>query len=83
MRVRVLLFATLKDLVGAREIDWSGEPGATLGDLLRDLEDRHPKFADYRRTILLAVNHEFAEPGTRLADGDEIALMPPVSGGRP
>lgn len=83
MRVRVLLFAALKDLVGSGEIEWSGRDGATLGDLLEDLEARHPRLADHRRTLLLAVNHEFADPGARLRDGDEVALMPPVSGGLP
>ena len=83
MRVRVLLFASLKDLLGAHELTWSGPSGSTLGDLLRDLEGRHPKLVDHRGTVLLAVNQEFAEPGARLRDGDEVALMPPVSGGAP
>lgn len=81
MRVRVLLFATLKDLVGAPEITWSGRPGSTLADLLADLEVRYPALAHHRRTTLLAMNHEFADPTTPLSEGDEVALMPPVSGG--
>jgi molybdopterin synthase catalytic subunit len=81
MRVRVLLFATLKEAVGASEVAWSGPAGSTLRDLVSDLGSRHPALAAHGRTVLLAVNHEFADPGTRLRDGDEVALMPPVSGG--
>src|SRR3989442_15878136 len=55
--------------------------GGVWGPLLVELVVKHPRLKGYEETMILAVNHEFAEPSARLRDGDEIALMPPVSGG--
>jgi molybdopterin synthase catalytic subunit len=55
--------------------------GATLGDLVDRILDAHPTLRRHRDSMLLAVNEEFAEPAVPLEEGDEVALMPPVSGG--
>jgi len=81
MRVRVKFFAAYRDIVGESVVTWSGSAGATLGDLLNDLLQRHPSLESHRETMLLAVNQEFAKPSARLRDGDVVAIMPPVSGG--
>ncbi|MEK6986901.1 MAG: MoaD/ThiS family protein [Candidatus Thermoplasmatota archaeon] len=52
-----------------------------MGDFLDALFQKYPRLAGHRETMLLAVNHSFAPPDEVLHDGDEIALMPPVSGG--
>jgi len=81
VRVRIRLFATYREIVGRGDAHWAGTEGATLGDLLADLLARYPGLAGHRGSMLLAVNHEFADPSTVLRDGDEIAILPPVSGG--
>lgn len=81
MRVRVRLFAMYREAAGVGELAWPVFEGATLRDLLDTLTTRYPRLAAHRDTMLLAVNHEFAEPSAALRDGDEVALLPPVSGG--
>ncbi len=81
MRVRILLFASYREIVGGEEIPWIADEGATLGDLVAELIDKYPRLEPHRKAMLLAVNEEFAEASARLKEGDEVALMPPVSGG--
>jgi molybdopterin synthase catalytic subunit len=81
MQVTVRLFATYREIVGSKELEVRLSDGATLRALLDALYTDHPRLKGYEETMLLAVNHEFAEPAARLREGDEVALMPPVSGG--
>lgn len=81
MHLRVCLFATYRDIVGAKDVAWSAEPGTTVAQFLDAFLRRHPRLAPHRETMMVAVNQAFAEPGTVLQDGDEVALLPPVSGG--
>jgi MoaE-MoaD fusion protein len=81
MRVRVLLFAALREGVGEKSLDLELRDSATLADLLARLEADHAALARYRGRMLVAVNQERAPLATPLSDGDEIALLPPVSGG--
>lgn len=81
MRVRVLFFGVLKDLVGCAEDTMEVQPGTTLEDVFEHYSQRFETVRGKRSSILFARNQEFAAPGTSLADGDEIAFLPPVSGG--
>jgi molybdopterin synthase catalytic subunit len=81
MQVRLLFFATLKDIVGAREMRVELPPGATVSDVLTHLEKRYPRVKDYRPVVLTAVNEEYVEQSAPVQDGDEVAIFPPVSGG--
>jgi len=81
MQVTVKLFATYREIVGAKEIRVRLSEGATLRSLLDSIYAKHPRLKGFEETMLLAVNHEFAEPAAHLREGDEVALMPPVSGG--
>lgn len=81
MRLRVLFFGMLKDLVGrpADEIDLPD--GTDLGAVFERYASRHPRLRELAPSIVAARNQEFAERDTLLADGDEVAFLPPVSGG--
>lgn len=81
MEVEVRFFATLRDTVGAKEMRVEVPEGATVGTLLDRLASKFPGFDAHRRTLLTAVNLEFEGPEHGLRAGDEVALMPPVSGG--
>src|SRR5438093_499964 len=72
------LFAALRERMGARA-ERSVEPGTTVGALWRALVAERPELA--RILVRFAVNEVYVEPGLRLADGDEVAFFPPVSGG--
>ena len=81
MRVTVRLFARLRDIAGASELARELAPGATIGDLWRQLADEFPELAQYGRSISSAVNTDYARMDRSVADGDEVAFLPPVSGG--
>jgi molybdopterin synthase catalytic subunit len=81
MRVRVLLFAALREAVGEKTLELELREGASLGDLLAQLESQHAVVARYRGKLFVSLNEERAQPRAKLADGDEVALLPPVSGG--
>ncbi|SRR6266404_4027392 len=77
MRVKVLFFGPLREMAGVSEETIDCMPGETLGALF----ERYPKVAGWRTSIVLARNREFAPLSTALAEGDEVAFLPPVSGG--
>ena len=81
MRVTVRLFARLRDIAGAAEMARDVPPGATIGDLWRQLAEEFPELAHYERSISSAVNADYAKMTQVVGDGDEVAFLPPVSGG--
>lgn len=77
--VRVRLFAALREFAGASEVEASG---ATVGDLVTALSERYgERFAKVARAGSVVVDGERVPGDRALADGDEVALLPPVSGG--
>jgi molybdopterin synthase catalytic subunit len=81
VRVRIRLFAIQRELVGARELVIELPAGASIEDAWAALVDRHPVLGPGRASVRFARNGEYADPGARLGDGDELACIPPVSGG--
>src|SRR5580658_7008846 len=81
VRVKVLFFGMLKDVVGRAEDQLDLDNGATLGGVFDHYCRRFPRMREMAGSILLARNQEFAGPATELADRDEVAFLPPVSGG--
>ena len=81
MRVHVKLFARLRDIAGAAELTRELEPGATIAVLWRQLAADFPELARYERSISSARNADYARMDDPIGDGDEVAFLPPVSGG--
>ena len=81
MRVTVRLFARLRDIAGAAELSRDLASGATIGDVWRQLANEFPELASYERSISTAINADYAKMDRVVDDGDEIAFLPPVSGG--
>lgn len=81
MRVSVLFFGVAHDLTGFEQEQLEVAPGESLGTLLRRYETRFPRLREMAGSLLAAVNQEVADPSRVLRDGDEVAFMPPVSGG--
>lgn len=81
VRVQVLFFGPLRDIVGSAEDHIEIPPGATLGDVFERYAASHPRLAELRGNIVLARNQEFTRSSAPVAEGDEIAFLPPVSGG--
>lgn len=83
MRVRVLFFGILKDLAG-KSSDWLDLPeGGSVRDVLATYESQIPRLRESLASLALAVNQQYSGPDTKLKPGDEVALLPPVSGGAP
>lgn len=79
--IRVLFFGQLKDVTGAAERVLEAPEGATAASVFERLTEEHPRLAALRASILIAVNEEFAKGERVLREGDEVAFLPPVSGG--
>ena len=82
MRVRVLLFGQLKDIVGRQEESLDLESGARLSAVMSHYSGRYPKFQGLNNSIACSINQEYAQGSAILKEGDEVGLLPPVSGGK-
>jgi MoaE-MoaD fusion protein len=82
MRVHVLFFGQLKEITGVTEEDAELSEGARVEDLFERYGRRFPKLAEFRPSIAASVNQEYAGWRAPLSTGDEVAFLPPVSGGQ-
>jgi len=82
MRVRVLFFGQLKDITGVSQEEAELSEGARVEDLFSRYGSRFPRLAEFRASIAASVNQEYVTFGASLASGDEVAFLPPVSGGQ-
>ncbi|HEY8516988.1 MAG TPA: MoaD/ThiS family protein [Candidatus Binatia bacterium] len=80
MTIKIKVFASLRERLGRSELVREVAEGATAGDVLATLRSEYPALTGTGR-LAIAVNAEYVDPGHALADGDELALIPPVSGG--
>ncbi len=81
MKVTVRFFATYRDAAGKPQIEMEMDDGASLGDLLERLYDTYPTLKKWSESIICSVNRKYADDDKVLEPGDEVALLPPVSGG--
>jgi MoaE-MoaD fusion protein len=81
MRVRVRLFAQLHEVVGEREVTLDLADGATVAELRTQLASRYPALGPHLANAVCAVDEEYVAPDRPLREGDDVALIPPVSGG--
>ena len=81
MRVTVRLFARLRDIAGAAEMPREVSTGATIATVWRELAGEFPELSAYERSMSSALNADYARMDAEVHDGDEIAFLPPVSGG--
>jgi molybdopterin converting factor subunit 1 len=81
MLITVRLFARLREIAGAPELRIEVPGGATVNDAWMALSDRHPALRGYAGSVSCAVNEDYTRMTATLQDGDEVAFLPPVSGG--
>lgn len=81
MFVTVRLFARLREIAGSPDLTLDLPGGARVQDAWMLLAERHPALGAYSASISCAVNEEYARMHAALAEGDEVAFLPPVSGG--
>lgn len=83
MRVRVLFFASVRERLRRSEAHFDLAEGATVDDLWRLVCGEHPELEAVSRSVTFAVNREYVDRAHGLSEGDEVAVIPPVSGGAP
>lgn len=81
MKIRVRLFASYREAVGNGRLDLETSPGATVAEVWQQLRAHYPRLSSYTHVPSAAVNLAYASFDTALSDGDEVAFLPPVSGG--
>lgn len=81
MRVTIRLFARLRDLTGVAELGREVPDGATVAHVWSALVSEFPSLAPHTSTVSGAVNADYARMNSPVSDGDEVAFLPPVSGG--
>ena len=81
MQVNVRLFARLRDIAGAGEVSRQVPADATVSTVWETLASEFPELSEYRASISAAVNAEYSRMDAPVGDGDEVAFLPPVSGG--
>ncbi len=81
MRVKVLFFGRLRELIGVAEESGEFPEGSTLAQVFERYALRYAKLAGFRNSMVVSRNQEFAAWDTRITAGDEVAFLPPVSGG--
>src|SRR2546423_883044 len=81
VKVRVLFFGAARDVVDANSLELSLNPPATVSSAFEKLVEKFSQLERFGRSLLFAVNQEYATPATRLQENDELAIFPPVSGG--
>ncbi|MCB9283423.1 MAG: molybdopterin converting factor subunit 1 [Lewinellaceae bacterium] len=80
MKLKILAFGISRDILGGAELTIELPDGGTVADLKTELMRRFPEFSKLK-ALAVAVNSEYAQPGQSLQERDEVALIPPVSGG--
>jgi molybdopterin converting factor subunit 1 len=81
MRITVRLFARLRDLAGSPEVVRDVPAGATVETVWQAVAAEFPAIAPYRASVSAAANADYVKFSAPVADGDEVAFLPPVSGG--
>ena len=81
MKVRVMCFAAAREIVGTGELVIDLPEGSTLTQLFDQIQGQFPRLQGLAGSLLFSVNREYAPSDKRLVTGDEVALIPPLSGG--
>ena len=81
VNIRVLFFGAARDAVEGNELDLAVDAPATVASAFESLKTRFSTLERFGRSLLFAVNQEYATPETELKENDELAVFPPVSGG--
>ena len=81
MAIRIRFFASLRERAGTSELEHELERPVTVGELWEILRAKYPKIGDYGGRVAFAVNEEYVDSKMTLQDNDEVAFIPPVSGG--
>lgn len=80
MKVKLIAYGIAKEIIGARQVEFNLDGHASIAELKINLTSQYPEFASLK-SLSFAVGDEYREEIYKLKDGDEVAIIPPVSGG--
>ncbi len=80
IKINLLAFGIAKEILGQQQIEWSIASNATIEDFKQSLFEKHPELKELAK-VSFAVNEAYCKDHQLLSDGDEVAIIPPVSGG--
>ncbi len=80
MTLKILTFGIARDIIGGATVNFDAPEGTTVADLKQQLLNTYPRFGNLS-SLLIAVNEEYGDDETVISESDDIALIPPVSGG--
>ncbi|KAL2630847.1 hypothetical protein R1flu_015533 [Riccia fluitans] len=81
VRVKVLLFARARELVGRSQVDLAVKEGATTAECVAELTKQFPALEIMRNSVVVALNFDYVTEPVMVKEGDEMAIIPPISGG--
>ncbi len=81
MKITIKLFAVYQEILGVPELVWDVPETSTVGEVCDRLIKEHPRLAQWRDLTRFGINLNFVSKDTPLQNGDEVVLIPPVSGG--
>jgi molybdopterin converting factor subunit 1 len=81
MQIKVLYFASFREVVGNAKESFELKDGSTLKTFIEQLLSNHPKLKELWAFAIVTVNKKYVKDETTLKDGDEIGILPPISGG--
>lgn len=81
IRVKLRFFGILRELANCQETEIQLKENTTVGDLVVSISERFPNLRQHLKVVSFAVDNEYAARDTVLKNGDEVALLPPISGG--
>lgn len=81
MKVKIKFFAYLRDLTNCETTEITIDQDATVNELKSIISERFPKLREHVKTVSFAIDNEYVSKAKKLKDGDEVALIPPISGG--
>jgi sulfur-carrier protein len=81
IQISIKLFAVYQEVIGAVEVTQKLPLGISAGEVLDGLIHQYPQLSQWKSVTRLGINLDFVTPDTTLQDGDELVLIPPVSGG--
>lgn len=81
MRIKVKFFASYREAVGEDEVELDMADESDVSGLLEEVKEKYPALGDMLEPLVISVNRVYASPDTVLRHDDEVALLPPVSGG--
>ena len=81
MKIKARFFALYRELIGSGELEIEVVEGITVAGLKEKVTRDFPQLQGHAHSLIMAVNSEYAEPDVKLSPGDEIAFLPPLSGG--